>query len=125
MGPYACACWQELSPDPIQTRLALPSYHVVSANVTPYVATVGSNPNAGPNPPGQEYRFWCHTHAVRTIASSSVYFGFQPNSSTAFSELATSTAGSPGRLGCSSAGIGWPVTRRTDSITSCTLKPFP
>ena len=55
---------------------------------------------------------------MRTISSNSVYFGFQPRSRIAFSELATSTAGSPERRGCTSAGIGCPVTRRADSITS-------
>jgi hypothetical protein len=53
-------------------------------------------------------RFWCQIQAVRTMSSSWVYFGFQPSSRIAFSELATSTAGSPGRRGCTSAGIAMP-----------------
>ena len=45
------------------------------------------------------YRFWCQIHAVRTMSSSWVYFGFQPSSRMAFSELAIRKAGSPARRG--------------------------
>src|SRR6185295_16410798 len=43
----------------------------------------------------------------------SANFACQPSSFLIFSELATSTAGSPGRLGDSLAGMGCPVTWRT------------
>src|SRR3546814_3055616 len=45
------------------------------------------------------------------ISSSFGNFGFQPNPVRAFSALATSRGGSPGRRGFSSAGMLFPETR--------------
>src|SRR6202008_2982323 len=75
--------------------------------------------------PANEYLCRCHSHALLTMSSSFEYSGVHPSSLPIFSELAIRTAGSPGRRGTSTTGIGWPVTRRADSITSRTVKPTP
>ena len=64
-------------------------------------------------------------HASATMVASSVRSGCQPSSVRARSAEATSTAGSPGRRGAGSVGIGRPVTVRQVSITSRTEKPLP
>ena len=51
--------------------------------------------------------------------------GFQPSTWRIFSELATSTAGSPARLGDSTTAISRPVIFRATSIISRTLNPLP
>lgn len=52
--------------------------------------------------------------------SRSGYCGTQPSSWRMRSDEATSTAGSPGRRGPTTAGIGCPVTRHAVSTTSLT-----
>src|SRR5699024_6217703 len=67
----------------------------------------------------------CQAQAEETMVSRSAYWGFQPRTVLAFSEEATSWAGSPARRGEIWAGMGWPVTFRATSTTSFTEKPTP
>ena len=78
------------------------------------------------------FYFWCpwgwelcQSQALRTIVSTSECRGSHPSRRLIFSELATSTAESPGRRGDSTALIARPLTLRAMSITSRTLNPLP
>ena len=62
-----------------------------------------------------------HFQADRTIASSELSCGCHPSAFAIRSELATSTAGSPGRLGPALIGMSRPVIVFAASITSFTV----